>query len=179
MKNFQNIGFDDYMQILRRRIWYVILTAVLATAATFVWVSRLVSVYKSETTIQVNARLLPTEYIDSIVRDTATDRLEFVKQTVKSRTFAERIVQEFQLGGPNGANQQASVSAVVLLTEFTPVSNTTFKVGYSSPDPVLARNITRRLAEAVIQLNTSVRQDTAFVADQFLDEQLRQAETDL
>src|SRR5262249_10280405 len=145
-------------------------------ATVYVW--RMPSVYKSETTILVSDRFLPEDYIGSIVRQSAMDRMEFAKQQLRSRTFVERIVQEFQLVG-NGANTEGVLNAVINNTEITVMSPNVFKIGFYSGDPNTAQAVTRRLAERVTQSNTAVRQEKVSVADQFLEEQLNQAAGDL
>src|SRR6476620_6211074 len=99
MKNFQELTVNDYLRILRRRIWYLIVPAVLVSIGNAVYVWRMPSIYKSETSILVSDRLLPEDYIGSLVKQTVVDRIEFAKQQLRSRTFVERIAQEFQLGG--------------------------------------------------------------------------------
>src|SRR5690242_8159070 len=99
MKNIQDLSVTDCLKIVRRRIWYVIITTILVTTATVIYVWRIPSLYRSETTIMIASRLVPEEYIGSLVRESASDLLEFVRQQLRSRTFLESIVQEFQLGG--------------------------------------------------------------------------------
>src|SRR5215467_6901989 len=103
MKNFQDLSIGDCLQILRRRVGYLIVTTILASAGAAVYIWQMPSVYKSETTILVADRILPEDYIGSIVRDSVTARIDFVRQQLRSRTFLERIVQEFQLARP-GSN---------------------------------------------------------------------------
>src|SRR4051794_21902332 len=99
MKNFQDFSVQDYIRIVRCRIWYLIVPTILASLGTAIYVWRMPSIYKSETTILVSERLVPEDYIGSLVRQSVVDRIEFAKQQLRSRTFVERIAQEFQLGG--------------------------------------------------------------------------------
>src|SRR5215831_4492467 len=102
MKNLQDFTVQDYLRIVRRRIWYWIIPALLIGIGTAVYAQRLPSVYKSETTIQVSERLLPEDYIGSLVRQSVADHIEFARQLLRSRVFVERIAQEFQIGGAVG-----------------------------------------------------------------------------
>src|SRR5262245_50972334 len=97
MKNFQDLSASDYMQILRRRVVYLIVTTIVASVAAGWYIWQMPSIYKSETTILVADRILPEDYIGSLTRDSITGRIEFVRQQLGSRTFLERIIQEFQL----------------------------------------------------------------------------------
>jgi polysaccharide chain length determinant protein (PEP-CTERM system associated) len=178
MKNFQDLTINDYLRIVRRRIWYLIITTVLVSIGSVVYVWRMPSIYKSETTILVSDRLLPEDYIGSLVRQSVMDRIEFARQQVRSRTFVERIAQEFQLV-PSGTNSEQVLNAVISSTDVVVVPPNVFKLGYYSTDPGVAQAVTRRLAERVMQSNDAFRQERVNVADQFLDEQLREAADDL
>src|SRR5262245_48937391 len=173
MRNFQSLEFTDYLRIIRRRILYLIIPAVLASAGTVVYVSRLPSVYRSSTTIAVSPRLLPDDYIGSLVRETAGDRIAFVAQQLSSRTFLERIVQEFQLAPP-GANVDDYVNMLAASKEIIG-SGSTFTIAFTSTQPDVAQRITQRLAERVMQLNETFRRERVRIADDFLEEQIMQA----
>src|SRR5688572_21096574 len=99
MKNFQDLSIGDYLKILRRRIWYFVIPAVLVSAGACIFAWRQVPFYKSETTIQVANRLVPDDYIGTLVRETPADRIEFVRQQIRSRTFLARLVEDLQLAG--------------------------------------------------------------------------------
>jgi len=179
MKNFQDLNVSDCIQILRRRILYLVVTTIVASVAAGIYIWRMPSIYKSETTILVAERILPEDYIGSLTRDSITGRIDFVRQQLGSRTFLEKIVQEFQLAKNGSTELEEAIAGVRGNIDIQVFSTNTLRLGYTSSNPSLARSITRRLAEAVIQLNQSFRKERVVVADQFLDEQLRLAEADL
>src|SRR5436190_21488438 len=111
MKKLEDLGVNDYLAILRRRIWYLVLPAVVLSIGTAVYVSQVPSLYRSDTTLQVASRIVPEDYIGSLVRESTTDRIDFVRQQIRSRTFLERIAQEFQLGG--GINTDRAIGALL------------------------------------------------------------------
>ncbi len=178
MKNLQDLSITGYLRIVRRRVWYLVIPAVLVSIGSIIYVWRIPYVYKSETTILVSDRLLPEDYIGSLVRQSVMDRIEFAKQQLRSRTFVEKIVQEFQLF-PSGTHIDRAIQAVISTTEVTVVPPNVFKLGFYSKDPATAQAVTRRLAERVMQSNDSFRLQKVSVADQFLEEQLRQATDEL
>src|SRR5262245_60998701 len=135
MKKFEDLSIIDYPKIVRRRIWYLILPSLLVSATAVAYVRQLPSVYKSETTIQVSSRLLPEDYIASIVRESVADRIEFVRQQIRSRTFLERVVREFQLYDGKPEHLDDSITSVSNRTEFTVVPPNIFKLGYSATNP--------------------------------------------
>ena len=179
MKNFQDLSFTDYFKIIRRRIWWVIVTAFLISAASAVYLRRLPSMYKSETTIMGSSRLLPEDYIGSLVRESVTDRIDFVRQQLRSRTFVEGVIQEFELAKTWTGNMEDLINYFQMNLEIATVSPGTFKVAYTATSPARAQAITRRLAERVLTLNDTVRKDKVYAADQFLDEEVRRAAGEL
>ena len=182
MKNFQDMSASDGLQILRRRLGYLIITTIVAAVAAGIYVWQLPSIYKSETAILVADRILPEDYIGSITRDSVTSRIEFVRQQLRSRTFLEKIVQEFQLAGGAGASptqMDEAIAGVAGNTDIQVFGTNTLRLGFFSPNPARAQAITRRLSEAVIQMNQNFRKEKVDVIDQFLDEQLRLAEAEL
>jgi polysaccharide biosynthesis transport protein len=178
MKSFEKLTVTGCVAILRRRVWWFVITFVLTIAGATAYIWRIPSIYKSETTILVSGRLLPEDYIGSIVRDTPDDRVAFLRQRLDSRMLLERIVQEFQFNRPPRTMEQA-VNSVRGSKEITFIPPNVVKLGFVSTDAVIAQSVARRLAESVIQLNDSLRKDQVHVAGQFLDTELRQAANDL
>ena len=76
---------SEYLKILKRRKWLIILpTIAVATAVTLV-VLRLPDVYESTTLIVVKPSTLPAGVIPSITEDNLTRQLSSIAQVVNSR----------------------------------------------------------------------------------------------
>lgn len=179
MKKLEDLTVRDYFSIVRRRIWYVIVVAVLAAAASVAIVMQIPPSFTSETTILVTGRVVAESYVDSIVRDSNADRVEFVRQQLQSRTFWERIVQEFQLANGGPSDMESVINAVKNRYVLTPLTASAFRLSFTASDRNLAQAVTRRLAERVMQLNDTFRKEKVYGTDQFLDEQLRLASDEL
>jgi len=179
MKTFQDLSFTDYFKIIRRRIWWVIVPAFLISVSSAIYLRRLPSMYKSETTIMGSSRLVPEDYIAPLVRESVTDRIDFVRQQLRSRTFVEGMIQEFQLAKTWTGNMEDLINNFQMNLEIGTVSPGTFKVAYTATSPARAQAITRRLAERVLTLNDTVRKDKVYAADHFLDEEVRRAAGEL
>src|SRR5262249_15502324 len=156
---------------LRRRIWYIVAVTLLITIGTTAYVLQMKPSFTSDTTIFVFGRLVAENYVDSIVRDSNQDRIEFVRQQLQTRSFLERVVQEFQFAPP-GANMDQVIQSVRSRSVLTPLTNNSFQLSFTAGEPALAQAVTRRLAEKVIQLNENFRKERVYGTDQFLDEQL-------
>lgn len=176
MKNFQDFSITDFLRIGLRRKWYLVLPAVLISSAACVYAWRAPAIYRSETTIQVTNRVLPEDYIGSFIRESVADQIDFARQQVVSRTFVERIIQDLQITG--GAYSDAVIGQVSNGIDFTVVQGNSFKIAYVATDPAFAQAVVRRVAERITQLNEGIRKKTVDAGSQFLDEQMRQADSD-
>ena len=177
MKSFSDLAFEDYLRILRRQIWYFVITTVVIGAGVGYYAYQLPAIYRSETKIVVDApgitgSLLGTRH------NNIDNEINMVREQLTSRTILERLAEEFELVSRKGSIERA----VLWLNERISVEFTkrnTFALSFSSTDPVFTRDVTKRLAEEVIRMNDSMREAQATLADQFLDEQVRQSEQEL
>src|SRR5215831_1409921 len=112
MRDFGSLSLRDYASIIRRRLWYLIFTPILIGAGTFVYVQRMPSIYKSVTTITVPPRVVPEDYIPSLDRLTSNELIGFVSEQIQARAFAERIVRDLHLAGPEPGAVEAAANSV-------------------------------------------------------------------
>jgi len=87
----------EYLQILRRRIWLIILPVIAVTAAVSWVVYRLPDVYESSTLIVVKPSTLPTTVVATSDEANITRQLNGIAQVVTSRTSLEPLVQRYDL----------------------------------------------------------------------------------
>ncbi len=183
MKDFKKYSLSDYVRILWRRRWYSLgaMLLVLAGASAYAWLKP--SVYRATSRIKVEPVAIPQDYVRPSVRSTPEDQIAAVRSAVQSRSFLQRMIQDFQLFGygsdVSAFSMENAINAVSRNIEITNVSPDTINIGFSSTDPQLAQSLTRRMVETLIQTNTSSRKSRALETDQFLNEQLRQAQQDL
>jgi succinoglycan biosynthesis transport protein ExoP len=181
MKNLQDLTLFDYLTIIRRRIWYLIVTSIIVGALAVMYAKSMRPIYKSMTLILQTGRVIPEEYIRSVDRQTPEDLIAFVRQQLQSRTFLERIVHEFQIAGPapQAVELERAMELVQTRVQLEVLSSTLFRIGYIAGDAQTAQAVARRLGEMVIQLNDSGRKSRVVLADRFLEEQYRDAEKEL
>src|SRR6266446_4717036 len=139
MKSFENLTINDYIAIFRRRLWYVPVTTIIVATAIALYVRKLPSIYRSETTIAISSRFLPEDYIRSIDRQTGADQMDFVRQQLQNRGFLEAIVKEFHIAGPDGIQRVSEVVGNTI--EITVFTTSAFKLGFSATDLRLAQAI--------------------------------------
>lgn len=179
MIDFKNLRPEDYLKIFWRRRWYVMITTVLVTFGVILFALWLPNIYKSETTILVEPQGISEGYVKPTRSERSEDRLNLIIQELKSRALLERVIGEFKLyglGGPSPFYWENRLKDMAKDMDVSLRSRDTFALSFLAPDPRLARDVTKRLAELVIESQTSSREDQAVGTDLFLDEQLKQAE---
>src|SRR6185503_1093395 len=88
---------SEYLKILRRRKWFIILpTIAIFTAVTWV-VLKLPDVYQSTTLIVVKPSTLPTSVVPTSTEDNLTRQLAGISQVVTSRSSLEPLVDKYDL----------------------------------------------------------------------------------
>jgi capsular exopolysaccharide synthesis family protein len=174
MRDFGSLSLRDYASIIRRRLWYLIFTPILIGAGTFVYVQRMPSIYKSVTTITVPPRVVPEDYIPSLDRLTSNELIAFVSEQIQARTFAERIVRDLHLAGPEPGALDAATNSVRANISMSTLSSTLFTLGFAATDPAIAHSVTKRMSELVLEFNT--RKERVQVADRFIGEEGRRAQ---
>jgi len=87
----------EYLKILKRRKWLIILP-VIAVASAVGWVVfRLPDVYESSTLIVVKPSTLPTSTIPTVAEDGLTRQLSSISQVVSSRSSLEPLIDKYEL----------------------------------------------------------------------------------
>jgi polysaccharide chain length determinant protein (PEP-CTERM system associated) len=181
MKNFNNLEPGEYLRIPWKRRWYFLVATVLVIvcASAYAWLRP--NLYRSETRIFVESvTVLDDPLSPAATRDRTEERVNAIRQLLESRSILERIVEEFRLrANEPGILMEDSLTAIRNNLEISKRSGSTFTIAYYATDPQAAQVIMRRLAEILIQTNQAAQKNKAMEKDQFMEQELRQAELDL
>jgi len=138
--------------------------------------------YRSETLIMVVPQRIPDAYVQSTVSANVEDRLRSVSEQILSRSRLERIIQDFDLY-PKERRAGALEDVLLRMTNDIDVklqpNETSFRVAYTSPAPVIAQQVTERLAALFIEENVRDRENLADDTNKFLDSQLQESKQQL
>jgi polysaccharide biosynthesis transport protein len=178
MKELKNLNLSDYLKIIWRRKWYFAVTAAIVIAGVCIFVWCLPGMYRSEAKVEVDSPFVSEDYVRPVIRSSASDRINWIREQISSRTFLERIVEQFQIDGYGAQPDFVMENAVTSLRKrigIDQTSGTTFTISFFSNEPKSAQNINKRLVDELIRSSTASRVDKTLATDQFLDEQLRQS----
>jgi succinoglycan biosynthesis transport protein ExoP len=91
------LTIDDYIAILKRRKWSLIVPMILVFLAAAAVALLLPPVYKSTATILIEQQEIPTEFVMATVTSYAEQRLQSINQRIMSSTRLLEIINRFGL----------------------------------------------------------------------------------
>lgn len=178
---------SEYLKILRRRKWMVILPAIAITVAVAWVVNRLPNVYESTTLIVVRPSTLPTGVVPTINEENLTRQLTSITQVVTSRSSLEPLVEKYDLYRTERSRGEAMETVIgTMRTDIEVEVNTSrdditngFNISFRYRDPLIARAITSELAGKYITEQTNNQVHSTAAAKVFIDNQVKQSEEGL
>jgi polysaccharide chain length determinant protein (PEP-CTERM system associated) len=184
MNNVAVLTWQDYIQILKRRRWLLILPVVLCWCAVWAVCWFLPAVYRSEALILIEQQKVPEHYVVSNVAADLQERLQSMTQQVLSRTRLRRIIEDLHLY--SGDKQRMSPDELVermrkdikiemVETPNRPDELTAFRINYFGSDPRLTQQVTSALSAFFIDENLRSREKQSEDTTDFLQTQLEEA----
>src|SRR5882672_7645034 len=182
----EDIEIGKYLEILRRRKWWVILTTMAIFVATLVALLRMPNIYHSETVILVDPQKVPDNLVPATVNTTAADRLATVRQEIMSPTRLKELLDETGLyqeerrrGKTDRVIARLQKSINLEIADPGGFRSTAFKIGYSAESPADAALVPNHLANMVIQSKVQATEDQSAGTAEFLDTELKPTKKDL
>jgi polysaccharide chain length determinant protein (PEP-CTERM system associated) len=177
----------EYVKILRRRKWLIILPVIAVFAAVSYVVYKLPDVYQSSTLIVVKPSTLPQSVIPMGTEDALTRQLASITQTVTSRSSLEPLVEKFDLYSVERARGEAIDSIIDMVRKDIKVNVNTsrnditngFDISFRYRDPRITQAVTAELAAQYINQQTAEQITSSKAALQFIDNQVRQTKEEL
>jgi polysaccharide biosynthesis transport protein len=87
----------DYINILKKRIWYLVIPCLLIVFITCIVAMGLPSIYKSTATILIENREIPAEYVQSSLTTYAEQRIQSINQRVLTSSRLLELIDRFHL----------------------------------------------------------------------------------
>ena len=178
---------SEYLKIIQRRKWLIILPVIAVTTAVVWVVLKLPDVYESSTLIVVKPATLPNSVVPTITEESLTRQLASINQVVTSRSSLEPLVAKYELYRSErlrGEPMEAIIDImrgdikVEVNTSRNDITNG-FNIRFRGRDPRTTQAVTAELASKYIdQQNMNTVTSTAS-ARQFIDQQVLQTKQEL
>jgi len=174
----------EYLQMARRRWLWIVVPLVLIAGITAVIARRLPKEYKSTSLILVEPQKVPADFVKPTVSGDVALRLESIEEQILSRTQLTQLIQKYALYQGHHYSEDQQVTAMLGDVTVLPVMDpahperptmTAFRISYTNPDPNIAQQVTRELANEFINENLKSRANQAQGTETFIDGELQQS----
>jgi len=176
----------DYLSVVRRRRWWLIVPIVASIAVGLLLVRFLPKQYRSSATVAVAASGVSTTLVGQAAPLDNEERMRAISQELLSAATVSRVAQEEHLALGSGDSVVARFREAVTITVPEPVATTTeprrldsFVVSYSDADPARAQSVTDRLANVFVEQSSKNREQRAEETSAFITTQLSASQTRL
>lgn len=174
---------SEYLKILQRRKWLIILPVIAITTAVAWVVYKLPDVYQSTTLIVVKPSTLPTSVVPTVTEEGLTRQLTSIAQVVTSRSSLEPLVEKYGLYQTERLRGEPMESVIDMVRDNINVEVNTsrnditngFNISYRYRDPKTTQAITSELASKYISAQTNNVVVSTAAARAFMDNQVNQA----
>ena len=178
---------SEYLKIIRRRKWLILLPAIAVTAAAAWVVHRLPDVYESVTLIVVKPSTLPTGVVPTATEDSLTRQLTSITQLVTSRSSLEPLVNKYQIYRAERLRGEPMELIIDRMRKDIKVEQNTsrnditngFNITFQGRDPKTTQAITAELAGMYINQQTQNTVNSTSSAKMFIDQQVKQTKDEL
>jgi len=185
MLGHRELIMEDYVDILKRRVWLIVITALAVMAVgiglTFVVAPK----YQSQTLILVEQQKIPEDYVKPVVEQDLNSRLATMKEQILSRSRIEPIINRFGLFAGSGASMDDRVDMTqkAIGVKAIPSGQSTgvpgFYITFTANDPHLAQQVCSEIVSLFINENQNARQASAEGTTDFLKQQLADSKKNL
>ena len=176
----------EYIEILRRRIWYIVIPFVLILTGASAYAIFAPRQYKAGTLVLVSPQRIPEAFVQATVTSKVEERLQSIAQEVLSRTRLEQIMSDLKLY----QEERKSLSreeVVALMQKDIKIELPTkkeeskgfFTISYIGHDPNTVTTVANRLASQFIEENLKLREQQAAGTTEFLEIELTAAKAKL
>lgn len=177
----------EYLKILRRRKWLLILPVIAIGSAVSYVVYKLPDVYKSSTLIVVRSSPLPQSVIPMSTEEALTRQLASITQVVTSRSSLEPLVEKYELYRVERQRGEPMESIISMIrNDITVDVNTTrnditngFDISFRYRDPRITQAVTAELAGQYVSVQAKEQLSSAKSARLFIDSQVKQTKDEL
>lgn len=175
-----NITPQYILDLVLRRRWVILLPFCAILLFGIVFVVKTPRIFEAKTLILVEGQSVPQSFVQSIVTEETSERINTISQQILSRTNLERIVQEFSLfDGPEYEamymeDKVTSIRNNIAVNVIHDRRRTTdaFEIIFRGKDPEKVMRVVNGLAASFIDENLKVRESQAVGTSTFLESEL-------
>ena len=187
MLGHRTLKAEDYLIILKRRWWIivlpVILLPILGVGLTYVVPPQ----YESQTLVLIDQQKVPNDVVQSVVSQSIDTRLAYMSEQILSRSTIQPIVEKYNLYGTQHLTIDARIDLARKAVQIQPVQSVIdgarglpgFRIIFTANDPHTAQQVCSDITSLFTSNNLRARAAAAEGTTDFLTEQLADAKRNL
>lgn len=175
---------DQIIEILLRGKWIIIIPLCISLTIGLYKTLTAVKTYESSSLILVQAQRVPTNYIQSVVTSTISQRISTISQQILSRSNLEKIIDQFGLyeDAPTMYLEDKIESLrkrIRVKIEHARTDAEAFTISFTGSDPQRVMRVANTLASYFMDENLKVREAQAVGTSEFLESELEKTRKQL
>src|ERR1017187_5656573 len=183
MLGHRALDVEDYLAIVKRRWWIVVITPIIlpiaASALTFV----IPPVYESQSLVLIDQQKVPENFVQPIVNEDLDSRVASMNEQILSRFSLQPIVDKYNLYGDQRLDMDARIDKVRKDITLQPIRSEIsrsnglpgFRIFFKASDPRTAQQVCAELTPLFTKLKLTSREAAAEGTTSFIKERLEQA----
>jgi len=185
----------DFIEILKRRKWSVILPALIVFAIAVAVAFILSPIFRSTGTILIEEQEIPREYVMSTVTSYAEQRIQSISQRIMSSTRLLEVINRFNLYADLRQKwtieeviekmrkdikfQMISANVIDRRTGMKTEASIAFTVSYDGKNPSVVQQVANVLASLYLEENLKVRERYTVGAVKFIEDEMKDIQAKL
>jgi polysaccharide chain length determinant protein (PEP-CTERM system associated) len=176
---------EDYADILRRRIWLILTSAIVFLVAGVVISHIIPPQFESQTLILIEQQKVPEDYVRPVVEENLSTHLASMREQILSRSRIEPIIKRFNLfaGGQLSMDDRVELTQRAIGVKPIPSGQSSgmpgFFVSFKAQDARTAQLVCGEITSLFLSENQNARQQSAVGTTEFLKQQLADSKKNL
>lgn len=186
MLGHRELTIDEYMAMLRRRLWIILCLAALVSGGAYLYSRTLPNEYKSHTLVLVQQPKVNQRFVTPVVDAQINQRLESMREQLLTPTPLSAVVEQFHLYETLAPHSSPTERARLLkqAVQVTPVHSVSqspwsgiqaFTVSVTLYNPHLAQQVCERLTSLLLKENATWQAEAVQDTTDFLSTQISNA----
>ncbi len=182
---FRQRSVGEFGQMLRRRLWLILLPT-LAIGVAVGWVVwKLPSMYESKTSLAIKPSTISKDVIKTVSEEELSQSLQAMNQEILSRSSLEPMIVKFGLfESEKSAGMPMELIVDKMKKNITVVPEkadnekwTGFRLTYLDRTPIAARNVAADLASKYVNAQAARKEEIGQQTSQFIEKQLNDSKS--
>src|SRR5947208_7250131 len=172
MLGHRQLGFDDYLEILRKRWWVILIPTVVASLGVYFFSLTLPDQYTSRTLVLVEQQKVPDNYVKSVNTEDIGERLGTMQEQILSRTRLQPIIEKFGLykGEKGKSTMEDLVDRLRKYIVVIPIQSLVtskagempgFAISYTGSDAKQAQQVCQEILSMFVEKSIELRTERA------------------